>query len=103
MPVVYNRLPAIAAAYGAKVETALMKTAFDTQRAAMQAAPVDTGNLVASITAKSTGALRWQVSANTPYAIYVEMGTRHMSAQPYLLPALRQTWPQFMTAIGGLS
>jgi len=31
-----------------------------------------------------------EVSVHCPYAVYVEMGTRFMSAQPYLLPGVHQ-------------
>lgn len=36
------------------------------------------------------------VSPATEYAAYVELGTRHMDAQPYLRPALEQVKPQFI-------
>ena len=87
-PVVYNRLPQIAAAAKPAVEAALAKTAFDVENLAKDAAPVDTGNLMGSIGAAKERELTWRVTAHAEYAIYVEMGTRHMSAQPYLEPSL---------------
>lgn len=33
----------------------------------------------------------WQVGTDVEYAVYVEYGTRHMEAQPYLRPAFNQT------------
>lgn len=101
MPLAYSRLPAIAAAAPHLVEAALAKTAHDVELVAKQLAPVDTGNLRASIGA-SGGGLRWRVTAAAHYAVFVELGTRKMSAQPYLVPALRQMWPGFVTALRGL-
>jgi HK97 gp10 family phage protein len=99
VPVVYNRMPRIAATAPMLVERALAKTAFDVTTDAILAAPVDTGNLVASISAAPHGALEWRVTAHAEYAVYVELGTRHASAQPFLLPALRQRWPKMMDAL----
>lgn len=99
MPVVYNNLPRIAAQVRPKTEVALAKAAFDTQIAAIKRAPVDTGNLASSLVATRTGDLRWQVTAHAEYAIYVEMGTRKMAAQPYLLPSLQEVWPSMMQAL----
>ncbi len=98
-PVIYNRLPKIMATAPKLVETALAKTAFDTQMLAIQTAPVDTGNLASSIRAEQLGNLKWQVIAHADYAVYVEVGTRRSSAQPYLLPSLQQTWPKMMQAL----
>ena len=58
-----------------------------------QIVPVDTGALKGSIrydvTEASWTLARVEISANTYYALYVEKGTYKMSAQPYLLPALK--------------
>lgn len=91
-PVVYNRLPQIAAAAKPAVEAALAKTAFDVENLAKDAAPVDTGYLMGSIAAAKERELTWRVTAHAEYAIYVEMGTRRKNGQarPYLEPALRQ-------------
>jgi HK97 gp10 family phage protein len=99
MPVVYNRIPQIMITAPIKVETALAKTAFDTQISAIQRAPVDTGNLVNSIRAEKLGAFKWTVTAHADYAIYVEVGTRNMSGREYMVGALRQTWPGMMQAL----
>jgi hypothetical protein len=48
-------------------------------------APVRTGLLVSRINAEGN-----RVWARTGYAVYVELGTRHAPAQPYLRPALYQ-------------
>lgn len=33
----------------------------------------------------------WTVGTDVEYSVYVEYGTRHMEAQPFLRPAVRQT------------
>ena len=65
-------------------------------------APYRTGRLKASIrvdrrdaagrftSAGGVAICAFEVSANTPYAGFVEFGTRKMRARPYLRPALRQ-------------
>lgn len=50
--------------------------------------PVDTGNLRRSITTKVKGT-SGEVGTNVEYAPYVEYGTRHQVAQPFLIPALQ--------------
>ena len=51
--------------------------------------PVDTGRLRASIThVVDEGRLIAMAGSDVLYAIFVEMGTIKMSAQPYLRPAL---------------
>lgn len=54
-----------------------------------------------------SGGTRWtaRVVSPTPYAKYVEFGTRHSRAQPYLRPALAQVRSSFRSrmraAVGG--
>lgn len=53
--------------------------------------PVDTGRLRSSIgheLGSDGGSLFVRVGTNVEYAPYVELGTRRMSAQPFLTPAL---------------
>jgi HK97 gp10 family phage protein len=99
MPVVYNRIPQIMITAPLKVQTALAKTAFDTQINAIQRAPVDTGNLVNSIRTQQEGPFKWTVTAHAEYAIYVEVGTRNTPGREYMVGALRQTWPKMMNAL----
>jgi HK97 gp10 family phage protein len=54
----------------------------DIADAARGFAPVDTGELRDSIQAESD-----RVTVGAPYAAYVEYGTSHMSAEPFLRPA----------------
>lgn len=50
--------------------------------------PVDTGRLQNSIRAENTSE-GWAVGTNVFYSLFVEFGTIHMSAQPYLRPGVR--------------
>lgn len=55
--------------------------------------PLDTGRLVGSIAGEADQtSMAMRLSAGNDiditYAAYVELGTRHMHAQPYLRPAL---------------
>ena len=59
-------------------------------RNAKRFTPVDTGRLRSSIRFEfSDGGLTGEVSANTDYAAFVELGTSKQDPQPYLDPAWR--------------
>ncbi|MCH9836653.1 HK97 gp10 family phage protein [bacterium] len=92
-----------AKAFAAKAEAAARLA---TQRAANQiytrsqnTVPVDTGTLKASAKVDpakgAAGEYTAQVHYETLYALYVEMGTSKMSAQPYLVPAAKFTEQTF--------
>ena len=68
------------------------------QNEARRLAPVDTGRLRASITVKRTpdGVT---VGTNVEYAPYVEYGTRHMAAQPYLRPAVLTAMGRWVSVV----
>jgi HK97 gp10 family phage protein len=51
-------------------------------------APVDTGHLRSTIHAEPVEGRAVRVVADADYAAYVELGTRHMAAEPFLRPAL---------------
>ena len=57
------------------------------QALAKQACPVDTGRLRNSILYHKIGKNICTVDTNVVYAVFVEMGTRHMSSRPFLYPA----------------
>lgn len=90
MPVVYNRLPKIAAAARSTAAKAVAKAAFDCEALSKFNAPVDTGFLRNSIAAEQQGQLVWRVYANAEYALYVEVGTSRMGGSFYLTNALRE-------------
>jgi len=55
---------------------------------AKQLCPVDTGNLRNSITHQMISEDTVAVGTNVHYAPFVELGTRKMTSQPYLRPAV---------------
>lgn len=70
----------------------LAKLAVQVETGAKQRCPVDTGRLRSSISwrlEQEQGGLAAYVGTVTEYAPFVELGTRFMSARPFLLPALR--------------
>ncbi len=71
--------------------TVLQKAAADIKRDAQALAPVDTGNLRASITYETrelASAVTAEVGPTATYGLYVEEGTSTQAPQPYLQPAL---------------
>ena len=70
----------------------------DIKALAKQLAPVRTGRLRSSIYAKIS---EWvaEIGAEATYALFVELGTRYMQAQPYLYPAIQEYLPQLEAII----
>lgn len=69
----------------------LTRRAVRVESGAKRLCPVDTGRLRASIThalSRDASSLYAEVGSNVAYAAFVELGTRHAGAQPYLRPAL---------------
>jgi HK97 gp10 family phage protein len=75
------------------VQRQLTIWAEDVKALAKQLAPVRTGRLSGSIYAKIQ---EWvaEIGAEATYALFVEFGTRHMRARPYLYPALQEHLPR---------
>jgi HK97 gp10 family phage protein len=67
----------------------LASLAAEVKAEAMRLVPVRTGYLRSKIYARIQ---EWvaQIGADATYALFVELGTRHMRAQPYLWPAIQQ-------------
>ncbi len=93
---VFDKLPMIAASLRPKASHAVRETAFAIEAQAKANAPVDTGNLRGSIQAEMTGDLSAQINVGAEYGPYVEFGTRHQNAQPYLVPAAEAEKPKFI-------
>ena len=75
------------------------KNAIDIQRGAKRRdrVPVDIGRLRSSIEVDiKPDKLNAEVGTNVEYAPFVEFGTRHMRAQPYLGPAFEDGVESFM-------
>lgn len=123
--VLYNVLPELAAALHEIVSQAVRKSAFDIQKLAAENAPVDTGYLKSSIYTVTRNASTYGqnlasgppgsslldavpapesdteavVGVGANYGIYVETGTVHAPAQPYLMPAVEEERPKFIAAL----
>lgn len=73
------------------VAAEIKRRTLQVERAAKRLAPVDTGRLRSSIThamARDSRGLFGIIGTNVSYAPFVELGTRHAAAQPFLRPAL---------------
>ena len=79
------------------VKMVVKKYGAEVQQGAQRRVPVDTGHLKRSIFQSiSSDGLQHTTRAEADYSAYVEYGTRKMSAQPYLGPALRAVEPRFI-------
>lgn len=94
-----NILPAIIASLGPRADAFCAKAAHDIEAIAKANAPVDTGTLRNSIKAVKIATAVWRVIVGVEYGLYVEWGTVHMAAQPYLQPAVNTVRPQFLAAM----
>ena len=95
-----SRIPQLRAALPGNVERVVERTTFAIEGRAKQAAPVDTGTLRNSIQGSIIGAHEGEVAVGAEYGIYVEYGTVHQAAQPYLTPAVEAERGPFLAAVG---
>lgn len=96
---VRNDFPRIIKGMQPRAAAVVAKAALDIQAQAQARAPVDTGTLRASIRAKRISATHWEVWVGVDYGIYLEYGTRHMAAQPYMRPAVASVAESFRKAM----
>ena len=83
-----------------KIQACIKNSGSTLQQYAQKNAPVDTGTLRRSITlALTDGGMAAEVQPTVNYGAYVELGTRFMSAQPYLRPALETAQAEFKANI----
>lgn len=78
------------------------KTARDIEADAKVFAPVDTGNLEASITSDVKG-LSAEIGPTASYGIYQELGTSKMAPQPFMGPAAGRRVGPFEKAMAQLA
>ena len=55
----------------------------------------DTGQLGSSLIVTRSGSTSAEVLANVEYAAYLELGTRHMAARPFMTPSVEQERPNY--------
>lgn len=98
--VVSNRLPQISAAIRPAVVAEVQTATYDVEARAKQMVPVKTGTLRRSIhSVFENGGLTGLVGPSVSYSAFVEFGTRHMAARPYMRPAAEAVLPRFATAV----
>lgn len=85
-----------------EVEKAVERAARNIEGGAKARAPVRTGNLRASISAESTGAMEWTVSVAAEYAAYVNYGTRHTAPNPFFTQAVEAEMSKFIAEVAGI-
>lgn len=71
---------------------------------AITKAPVDTGNLINTISSNSQmiAELTFRLQDGCDYGVYQEFGTSRMAAHPFMVPAI-ETWREkFLNAFGDL-
>ena len=97
-----NDISEIAEAIKSRLPAALLDGAEAVADTARGMCPVRTGQLRSSISTSSSGESA-QVFADADYAIFVELGTYKMAAQPFLVPALSAAESSVSaTILGGL-
>jgi len=81
-----------------EVHSFLASWAADVKAQAVKNAPMVTGYLRSTIYAKVK---EWvvDVGADAAYALFIELGTKYMQAQPYLYPAIQQYLPELESVI----
>lgn len=83
-----DRFPRIKAEVGA--------SALEIQRLAKRDVPVKTGHARnTTIVEFEIGGAAAEIGTVAPYAPYIEFGTKHMAARPYLIPAFDEVEPKF--------
>lgn len=78
------------------VKKVVRKNGSDMQKKSQKNAPVDTGTLQRSIALEMRDSGKTaEVEPMVDYGAYVELGTRFMTAQPYLKPAFNEQKEKF--------
>jgi HK97 gp10 family phage protein len=109
VPELVRKLAQISLEGKLKAQQAVERSALKIERDAKNAVPVDTGRLRSSIRVEfSLSRLEANVLTDVNYAPFVEFGTAHAPAQPYLFPAaelargeFERTVQQTLTDLGG--
>ncbi len=81
-----------------QVHSFLASWAADVKAQAVKNTPMVTGYLRSTIYAKVK---EWvvDIGADAAYALFVELGTKYMQAQPYLYPAIQQYLPELEVVV----
>lgn len=94
--IVSNRIPQAESAIRKAVVDQVAGSAYEVEARAKQLSPVLTGTLRRSIhTVIASNGLRAVVGPSVSYGVWVEFGSRHGAAQPYMRPAAALVLPKF--------
>ncbi len=94
-----NRFPELARRYPELARAIVQKTGLDIVAGCQMRSRVDTGQMRAGWQFEMTGATEGEVYNNVEHTVYNEFGTRYMTAQPMLAPAVDEAQPQFEAAV----
>jgi len=95
-----NDLPKVPHAIHQAVAAEVTKGGYEIEAAAKQKAPVRTGTLRRSIhTVLTNGGMTATVGPSVRYGFFVEFGTRHAGARPFLRPAYAIVAPRVVDRI----
>jgi HK97 gp10 family phage protein len=98
--VVSNRLPELPAELRRLVVDQVKTSTYDVQAKAQAVVPVRTGLLRRSIhSVFENGGLKGVCGPSVSYSGFIEFGTRHLAAQPYMRPAAAAVLPRFAEAL----
>lgn len=97
-----STLPARALKLRTGIPLVVEKTAADAKTIASARSRVDTGAMQGGWTFAMVGPTRAIVGNGQEHSIYNEYGTRRMSAQPMIRPAIQQVSSAFFAAISKL-
>lgn len=83
-----DRLEALIDSIGPDADDIIDEAAQAIRGEAQEGAPIGpTGNLAGGMTVERTGHARRKIGPSVDYGIFVELGTRHRAARPFLRPA----------------
>lgn len=94
-----DHIPLVKQSKDAAIAGALEKIGLLCEGYASALAPVDTGRLRSSITHEVDGKESVSIGSDVEYAIYQEMGTSKMAAQPFLKPAVEGHMGEYMLIV----
>ena len=81
-----------------QVHSFLVSWAADVKAEAMRLVPIRTGYLRITIYATIRDWVA-EIGADAAYALFVELGTKYMRAQPYLYPAIQAYLPELESVV----
>lgn len=87
-----SRIPEVTRDLKLRAGTASRHAADRVVKGAAARSRVDTGRMRAGWQSERTGEYEYEVSNDVDYTIYNEFGTRNMSAQPMLGPAIEEEY-----------